>query len=242
MDLKQELDNAHFSEGTTIVKDVSPTFTGISIDDLEFYYDLQNKAFGIGPISMDINQGDTIFIYGGNGSGKTTFVYTLLGLYTPTAGGILLNGAIVNHLNYAAYRSMFAVVFSNFFLFDDLACADNCDMEKFHRYLQMFELEGKVELQHGRFSTTDLSTGQRKRLALIAALMEEKPLLVLDEWAADQDPYFREKFYMDIVPLLKEEGITLIAITHDDKYYHCADKLFRMDYGKLRMERMVSRY
>jgi putative ATP-binding cassette transporter len=135
---------------------------------------------------------------------------------------------------------MFAVVFSNFFLFDELACADNCDMEKFKRYLQVFELEGKVELQDGRFSTTDLSTGQRKRLALIAALLEEKPVLVLDEWAADQDPHFREKFYMDIIPLLKKEGITLIAITHDDKYYHCADKLFRMDYGKLRMERMAN--
>jgi putative ATP-binding cassette transporter len=100
----------------------------------------------------------------------------------------------------------------------------------------MFELEGKVKIEGNTFSTTDLSTGQRKRLALIAALLEEKPVLVMDEWAADQDPYFRKKFYTEILPLLKQEDITIIAITHDDKYYNCADRLYKMDYGKLKEE------
>ena len=97
-------------------------------------------------------------------------------------------------------------------------------------------MENKVELFDRSFSTTNLSTGQRKRLALINALLEEKPILVIDEWAADQDPYFRKKFYTQIIPILKKEGITIISITHDDKYYHCADKLYRMDFGKLSQE------
>ena len=156
-----------------------------------------------------------------------------LGLWLPSAGEIRLNGVRVNHDNYPAYRAAFAVVYSNFYLFDELLGLETFSREKWDYYIRLFELEGKVTLEGNKFSTTELSTGQRKRLALIAALMEEKPVLVIDEWAADQDPYFRRKFYTEIIPLLKKEGIAIIAITHDDRYYNCADKLYRMDYGKL---------
>jgi putative ATP-binding cassette transporter len=104
---------------------------------------------------------------------------------------------------------------------------------KWKEYVHLFELEGKVGLEGNRLSTTDLSAGQRKRLALIIALMENKPILVLDEWAQDQDPYFRKKFYTEIIPLLKQAGYSILAVTHDDKYYGCADRLYKMDEGRL---------
>lgn len=208
-------------------------FDQITTTALEFSYAGDAPGFGIGPVNFEIRKGEVIFIYGGNGSGKTTFVHTLLGLCIPTAGEIRLNEILITPDNYNTYKTCFAVVFSDFYLFNELVGLEHPDMAKWHYYLKLFEMEGKIKMEGTGFSTTDLSTGQRKRLALIAALLEEKPVLIIDEWAADQDPYFRKKFYTEIIPLLKQEGITIIAITHDDRYYHCADKIYRMDYGKL---------
>jgi putative ATP-binding cassette transporter len=205
----------------------------ITVSDLVYHYGTADNSFSIGPIDLNIQKGDVVFIYGGNGSGKTTFVHTLLGLHIPTGGEIRFNNIAIDNGLYPEYKSLFGVVFSDFYLFNELLGIDTIDMNRWHYYLRLFELEEKVSIDKGVFSTTDLSTGQRKRLALIAALLENKPVLVLDEWAADQDPYFRKKFYTEIIPFLKEEGFTIIAITHDDRYYHCADKLLKMEYGKL---------
>lgn len=241
LDLKTELEDAGFSNNASENQISRNEFSEIAVQRLEFYYEGNDQVFGIGPIDFTIEKGETVFIYGGNGSGKTTLIHSILGLCRPTAGEILLNGIPVDTNNYSFYKTAFAVVFNDFYLFTELIGPDQIDMEKWYFYLRLFELEDKVKMNDRSFSTTDLSTGQRKRLALIAALLEEKPILVLDEWAADQDPYFRKKFYTEIIPLLKAEGVTIIAITHDDKYYHCADKLYKMDYGKLRME-SVNKY
>jgi cyclic peptide transporter len=208
-------------------------FQRMTVSQLEFAYDKNEEGFSIGPVSLDIRKGEVVFIYGGNGSGKTTLVYAILGICFPTAGQVRLNDVLVDKDSYADYRTLFAVVFNDFYLFKEVIGVETVDMDKWSYYLRLFELEGKVTLEGRTLSTTNLSAGQRKRLALITALLEDKPVLILDEWAADQDPYFRKKFYREIIPLLKTEGFTILAITHDDKYYDCADKLFRMDYGKL---------
>jgi putative ATP-binding cassette transporter len=233
MKLKTALANAgqqNTIADSTISRD---DFEQITVTDLEFSYGGEDRGFGIGPVNLEINSGEVAFIYGGNGSGKTTFIHTLLGLNKPTAGEIRLNDIPVTSTNYNTYKTCFAVVFSDFYLFNDLIGIEQPDMEKWQYYLRLFELEDKIKLEGTDFSTTDLSTGQRKRLALIAAMLENKPVLIIDEWAADQDPYFRKKFYTEIIPILKQEGIAIVAITHDDRYYHCADRIYRMDYGKL---------
>jgi putative ATP-binding cassette transporter len=236
MNLINELETANANKNDPEQLNVNKEFNRITIRDLEFHYGEYHTSFGIGPINMDIRKGEVIFIYGGNGSGKTTLFYAILGLCIPSKGEIRLNATPVTSANYAGYRAIFSVVFSDFYLFDGLLHLTGFDLQKWDDYLRLFELEDKVHLQGNTFSSTNLSLGQRKRLALIAALLEEKPVLVLDEWAADQDPYFRKKFYTEIIPLLKKNGITVVAITHDDTYYHCADKLYRMDYGKLMEE------
>lgn len=234
--LKKDIEQANFNSGFPDKYISKDEFEQVDITDLEFQYNEGEKGFSIGPICFSFRKGETIFIYGGNGSGKTTFINALLGLCMPSAGEIRLNGEPVNSDEYPRYRTIFSAVFSDFYLFKGLWSIDNPDMEKWDYLIELFELKGKVSLEEKNFSTTDLSTGQRKRLALIAALMEKKPVLIIDEWAADQDPHFRRKFYTEIIPMLKKEEVTIIAITHDDRYYHCADRLFKMDYGKLTEE------
>ena len=238
VNLRKDLERVRYSNPVAATSIRLQEFETLQVEGLQFRYGYTDNAFSIGPAYLEIASGDIVFIYGGNGSGKTTFVHTLLGLREPTAGQRYLNGVPVGKDNYAWYRTAFAAVFSDFFLFDGLVGLDDPDIEKWNYYLGLFELDGKVSIENGRFSTTDLSTGQRKRLALIAALLEEKPILVLDEWAADQDPYFRKKFYTEILPLLKERGFTILAITHDDKYYHAADKVYRMEEGRLIAEQV----
>lgn len=229
--LTDELEKANFKnripEGS-LFKDI---FEELTLADLEFRY--EDGSFGIGPVNLTIRKGDIVFIYGGNGSGKTTLIHCMLGLCAPSAGEIKVNDIVVQENNYPEYKDLFAVVFNDFYLFDEILKEDFFDLERWNGYLELFELEGKVSITNKKFSTTDLSTGQRKRLALILGLMEGKPILVTDEWAADQDPYFRKKFYTDILPQLRNEGITVIAITHDDRYYAYSNKLFKMEEGRL---------
>ncbi|WP_442591962.1 cyclic peptide export ABC transporter [Pedobacter sp. AW31-3R] len=233
MDLKSELENEEFSNNFP-EKDITPDeFEKITLNGLKFEHKKTDKSFKIGPIDLNIDKGDIIFIYGSNGSGKTTLIYSILGLHIPDKGSIKLNSKRISEKTYAEYRSIFSVVFSDFYLFEELYGIEDVDMDRLKYLLKLFDIDHLVNLNGRAFSTLSLSTGQRKRLALIAALLEKKPVLVLDEWAADQDPYFRKKFYTEIIPGLKKEGITVIAITHDDNYYHCADKLYKMDYGKL---------
>lgn len=218
---------------------INTTFNQLTLQSVCYSYDTINSSiepgFILGPIEFVLNKGTTTFIYGGNGSGKTTFFHMILGLIKIQQGELLLNNRSVTANE--SISTLFAPVFSDFHLFDKLYGIGEVEHEKVTYYLRLFELDGKVTFEEDHFSTIDLSTGQRKRLALIAALLEKRPLLFLDEWAADQDPFFRTKFYKVILPALKEEGQTILAITHDDKYYHTADALYRMDFGQLIKEK-----
>lgn len=219
-------------ETNTPVLEKNQPFEVISLK--KYSYTHKDSLFSIGPTNISIKAKEIVFIYGGNGSGKTTFIRTLLHLYSPDEGVVKVNQKTVKKENLSATRSLFSPVFSDFYLFNDFYGIKNLDVKKVNSLIKLFELEDKVKIKKGKFSTTDLSTGQKKRLALISAILEDRPILVLDEWAADQDPGFRKKFYTKIIhKLVKEEHKTIIAITHDDQYYKEADRLFKMNYGKL---------
>ncbi len=211
-------------------------FEHLEIRGLTFSYHTQEESFKIGPINFALAKGEIIFINGANGSGKTTFIYNLLGLLPPQKGEISLNNNPITPEIHSDFRKYFAVVFSDVYLFNEVLKEDVVEFNLWQYYLTLFEIEKKVTLKKNKLSTTDLSSGQRKRLALVVALIEQKPIIVLDEWAADQDPYFRNKFYTEILPILNSNGFTFIAITHDDRYYHYGAKLFRIEDGLLYKE------
>ncbi|CAA9196287.1 cyclic peptide export ABC transporter [Flavobacterium collinsii] len=207
-------------------------FSDLKIRNYAFSYG--EDQFSVGPINFDINRNEVVFVYGGNGEGKTTFINTVLNLYNLDNGEAYIDGELVPLKEQDKIKNLFAPVFSDFYLFDAFYGITDVDYDKVNKYLKLFELEGKVSVKDGYFSTTHLSTGQRKRMALISTLLEDRPIIVLDEWAADQDPHFRHKFYTEILQVLvQEEDKTIIAITHDDRYYNRADTLLKMEYGKL---------
>jgi len=206
----------------------------LALEDITYVHsgDGVARPFALGPINYEFEIGKVYFIRGNNGSGKTTLMRVLLGLYQAKSGRLLVNGEPIAEPSIAAYRDLFAVVFSDFYLFKKLYGVSATDEAELNELLTLFQMENKVAIDDGVFSDLNFSTGQRKRLALLVALLEKKQFIVLDEWAADQDPEFRQEFYERIIPKLRELGKTVIAITHDDQYYELADHVIYMENGQ----------
>lgn len=194
----------------------------------------EDGNFILGPIDLRLQPGELVYIAGGNGSGKTTLAKVLVGLYPPESGAILLDGRPVTDANREAYRQHFSVVFSDFHLFEALLGLEAPELDERARlYLRELQIAHKVEIEDGKLSTTDLSQGQRKRLALLTAFLEDRPIYVFDEWAADQDPIFKDLFYREILPELQRRGKTVVAISHDDRYYPAGNRIIKLDCGLL---------
>lgn len=199
-----------------------------------YYREAENSHFTLGPIDLKLAPGELVFITGGNGSGKTTLAKLLIGLYPPEAGELRINGEPVTDENRDWYRQHFTVVFSDFFLFDSLLGLEAPKLDdKAREYLAKLQLNHKLDVNEGVLSTTQLSQGQRKRLALLTAYLEDRSIYLFDEWAADQDPTFKQTFYHSLLPELKARGKTVIVISHDDHYYDVADRLIKLEDGKL---------
>lgn len=205
----------------------------LEMRDVVFKY--QDNDFTVGPLNMTLKRGELVFLIGGNGSGKSTLAMLLTGLYQPVSGEILIDGNAVAAGKPEDYRKLFSAVFTDVWLFDQLLgpegkAADPLLVEKWINQLQMAH---KLELKEGKILDLKLSKGQKKRVALLLALAEDRDIILLDEWAADQDPHFRREFYQVLLPLMQEMGKTIFAISHDDHYFIHADRLLEMRNGQL---------
>src|SRR5436190_6698987 len=211
-------------------------FHRLEMRDVTHSYHRENddSQFVLGPISAVFEPGEIVFLVGGNGSGKSTLAKIISGLYPPETGEILLDGRPVTEQNRDEYRQLFSAVFSDFYLFENLLGIDSKRVDaEAGRYLQELHLDRKVKIRNGNFSTTALSQGQRKRLALLTAYLEDRPFYLFDEWASDQDPLFKNIFYSQILSALKARGKTVLVISHDDRFFHLAERVLKLDYGKL---------
>lgn len=231
-----KLSHSSLSTENSVTACTPATSVRLDLDNVTYSYhtDTSTDAFTLGPIHLTVLPGEILFITGGNGSGKTTLAKLMVGLYTPEAGNVFYNGEQVTEENRDNFRQCFATVFSDFFLFESLlgVSASHAN-ERAREYLTRLRLDHKVRVENGIFSTTELSQGQRKRLALLVCCLEDRPVFLFDEWAADQDPTFREVFYFILLPELKARGKTIVVISHDDRYFSVADRVVHMEFGHL---------
>ncbi|MDQ3804642.1 MAG: cyclic peptide export ABC transporter [Acidobacteriota bacterium] len=214
--------------------EVDAGWQSIELDGVMHAYstDREEGSFALGPIDLTFSPGDLVFLVGGNGSGKSTFAKILTGLYVPEAGAIRLDGQPITSETRDSYRQLFSAVFSDYYLFERVAGADDPGLDaRAQEYLVQLQLDHKLRVEDRKFSTTALSQGQRKRLTLLNAYLEDRPFYVFDEWASDQDPLFKRVFYTQLLPELKARGKAVLVITHDDQYYHVADRVVKLDYG-----------
>lgn len=196
---------------------------------------LEGKGgFQVGPVSFEIARGDITFIVGGNGSGKSTLSKLITLHYLPTSGAIAFGDTPVHSATLGMCRQQICAIFSDYHLFDRLWISDEPETQRrIDDYLNALQLQHKVTIKDGRFSTLALSDGQRRRLALLAALMEDRDLYLFDEWAADQDAAFKEVFYNKLLPELKARNKAVVVISHDERYFGVADKILVMEDGRL---------
>jgi putative ATP-binding cassette transporter len=219
-------------------------FDKIEMRNINFRYvdKFSESAFKIGPIDFTLHPGELVFITGGNGSGKSTFLRVLSGIYAPESGEIILDGRHIDNSNRDDYRALMSAIFFDYHLFRRLYGVPDPDPGEVNRLLELFRLSAKTGLVDGEFRTLELSGGQRRRLALIVSLLEKRPILLLDEWTAEQDPEFRRKFYDELLPDLMKAGATVVVITHDDRYLDELDlpaRRIRMDEGKIVDQRTI---
>jgi putative ATP-binding cassette transporter len=206
-----------------------------------YTHELDGSNFTLGPIDLTLYPGELIFLIGDNGSGKTTLVKLLTSLYLPEAGEIRMDGTPINGNNRESYREHFSVLFSDFFLFDRLIGLDGPDLDRRATdFLVRLYLDHKVTIEDGMLSNIELSAGQRRRLALLTAYLEDRSIYIFDEWAAGQDPRFKDIFYLQILPELKARGKGVLIISHDDRYYHIADRIIKLDDGRIQYDGPVA--
>ncbi|MCA9267904.1 MAG: cyclic peptide export ABC transporter [Planctomycetales bacterium] len=211
----------------------SPPFESLELCGVTHLYDAVDRhGFQLGPIDFQLAAGEALFIAGGNGSGKTTLAKLLTGLYTPQQGTIRLNGQVISQRSIGNYRQLFSTVFVEGHLFDRILGVEY-EVASLRYWDALLGIEDKVDMETGRLRVGELSRGQHKRLALLVACLEDRPILVFDEWAAEQDPGFKEVFYHRILPELKSRGRTVVAITHDDRFFHAADRVVKLTDGRI---------
>lgn len=236
--LASQTEETTFSSSSPIPSSVNSTV--LELNDVTHTYrgEHEESSFILGALNLTFHPGELVFIVGGNGSGKSTLAKLITGLYIPEAGEIRLDGKLITDANRDWYRQHFSVIFSDFYLFERLLGIDNSNLDiQAQNYLQQLHLERKVKVENGILSTTALSQGQRKRLALLTAYLENRPIYLFDEWASDQDPFFRDIFYKQILVTLKQQGKIVLVISHDDRYFHLADRVIKLDYGKVEYDR-----
>ncbi len=228
------------AETLTLPPEQNKSWQYLKLDGVNHTYrtDEPESNFNLGPVNIQFSPQEIVFIVGGNGSGKSTLAKLITGLYIPEVGDIIFDGEPITEQNREWYRQHFSVVFSDFYLFEDLLGLEDSNLDiQAQRYLELLQLDHKVKVKHGKLSTTSLSQGQRKRLALLTAYLEDRPIYLFDEWAADQDPIFKEIFYCKLLPFLRDQGKTILVISHDDHYFHVADRMIKLDYGQVEYDK-----
>ncbi len=222
-----------FKEGFKFDDSLSDSWQNIKLKDINFNY--THGKFSLKDVNLEIKRGEITFIIGKNGSGKSTLINLLCGLIRPSSGEIYLDSTKIDEGNLQSYQAKISAIFADFYLFSQTLSHNGfASKSEIDELLALLEIDKKVSVIDNKLSTTQLSTGQRKRLSLLIAILEHRSILILDEWAADQDPLFKRKFYKEILPFLQSKGISIIAVSHDDSYFDVATRIILVKDGFVR--------
>ena len=222
-----------FKEGFKFDDSLSDNWQNIKLKDINFNY--THGKFSLKDVNLEIKRGEITFIIGKNGSGKSTLINLLCGLIRPSSGEIYLDSTKIDEGNLQSYQAKISAIFADFYLFSQTLSHNGfASQSEIDELLALLEIDKKVSVIDNKLSTTQLSTGQRKRLSLLIAILEHRSILILDEWAADQDPLFKRKFYKEILPFLQNKGISIIAVSHDDSYFDVATRIILVKDGFVR--------
>ncbi|WP_148790056.1 cyclic peptide export ABC transporter [Campylobacter concisus] len=222
-----------FKEGFKFDDSLSDEWRSIRLKDINFNY--THGKFSLKDVNLEIKRDEITFIIGKNGSGKSTLINLLCGLMRPSSGEIYLDSTKIDERNLQSYQAKISAIFADFYLFSQTLSHNGfASQSEIDELLALLEIDKKVSVIDNKLSTTQLSTGQRKRLSLLIAILEHRSILILDEWAADQDPLFKRKFYKEILPFLQSKGISIIAVSHDDSYFDVATRIILVKDGFVR--------
>ena len=222
-----------FKEGFKFDDSLNGEWKNIKLKDINFNY--THGKFSLKDVNLEIKRGEITFIIGKNGSGKSTLINLLCGLIRPSSGDIYLDSTKIDEGNLQSYQAKISAIFADFYLFSQTLSHNGfASQNEIDELLALLEIDKKVSVIDNKLSTTQLSTGQRKRLSLLIAILEHRSILILDEWAADQDPLFKRKFYKEILPFLQSKGISIIAVSHDDSYFDVATRIILVKDGFVR--------
>jgi putative pyoverdin transport system ATP-binding/permease protein len=191
------------------------------------------QGFVLGPIDLDIRRGDIVFLVGDNGSGKTTLLNLIAGLHDPKSGEITLNGRPLEKRGMGSYRAGISAIFAKYHVFRTLFGLGHIHDRDVSATIIKVNLSGQTGVIKGVFTRMELSAGQKRRLALAVSLLENRDILILDEFVQDQDPNQRAFLFEQLLPELKEKGKTIILSTHDLAWTKACDKLVRLENGKI---------
>ncbi|MDA8235068.1 MAG: energy-coupling factor transporter ATPase [Clostridia bacterium] len=211
-----------------------------------FYRYPSCEDWAINGLTMSISDGEYVAIMGSNGSGKSTLVRMLNGLLKPQRGRVLVDGQeTVDEVATWAIRAKVAVVFQNpdnqlvaARVEEDVAFGpENLGLEPGEIRIRVEEalgLMGLIELRH--YPPHLLSGGQKQRLAIAGAMAMKPQVLVLDEPTSMLDPQGRREVLEAIGRLNRDEGLTVVHVTHSPEEAALAGRVMIIDSGKVALD------
>ena len=193
-------------------------------------------------ISFSLERGKEVAIMGPSGSGKTTLVNLIAGLDTPSFGKITINGHVLNKLNaekLAAYRrENIGIIFQQFHLIPYLNALENVMLAQYlHSMTDKAEAMHALELvglkERWKHRPSELSGGEQQRVAIARAIINDPEIILADEPTGNLDEE-NERIVLSLLRQLKEDGKTLILVTHNPDASINSDVLLQLEHGKIK--------
>ena len=223
----------------------------ISVENLTHTYSVGTpfEQTAIRDVSVTLTQGESIFVLGHTGSGKSTFVQHLNALLQPTSGTVRIDGEDINRdkISRRDVKRRVGLVFQypEYQLFEETVAEDiafgpkNMKLPKEEIDERVREAAGFVGVEESLFSRSplELSGGQKRRVAIAGVIAMRPEVLILDEPTAGLDPIGSRTIMENIRNYREKSGATVLVVSHnmDDAARYC-ERLIVFDHGRIRMD------